>query len=211
MFCSQNRSQTRGKFLLRGGAVRRVSAARPPHVEAGEKWPKNGKTSLVLYYITLICLTVGDNFFCLSLTRVNALKGKRLDLDSPLFSRCYFRARSAYRETSPATNSGNWRKQGAPARGSRTESGTATLPRWQARSCPHSQHESTMSAVSTGALQLLTLPEVAQRLGVHRRSVERLIAAGEFPRPLKVGAATRVPVSDLQAYVARLMAQRGSA
>ncbi|HVZ65646.1 MAG TPA: helix-turn-helix domain-containing protein [Lacunisphaera sp.] len=68
-----------------------------------------------------------------------------------------------------------------------------------------------MSDVSSGALQLLTLPEAAQRLGVCRRSLERLIAAGEFPRPLKVRGSSRVPSSDVATYVARLLAQRGAA
>jgi len=59
-----------------------------------------------------------------------------------------------------------------------------------------------------GALQLLTLPQAAQRLGVCRRTLERLIAAGEFPRPLKVVGASRVLVSDVTAYIERLLAQR---
>jgi excisionase family DNA binding protein len=50
----------------------------------------------------------------------------------------------------------------------------------------------------------LTLKEVAARLQVCRRTLEREIHAGRFPRPLRIGRSVRVPESDLQAYLARL-------
>src|SRR5882724_7776565 len=46
----------------------------------------------------------------------------------------------------------------------------------------------------------LTLKEVAARLKISRRHLEREIAAGRFPRPLKIGRSVRVPESDLPAY-----------
>ena len=99
--------------------------------------------------------------------------------------------------------------------GSGTETGCSALHgvasgpcRW--RFSPN--HETTVSTKSVlEVADLLTLTVAARRLAVCRRTLERLIAAGKFPRPVKVGAATRVPVSDLQAYLAQLLAQRGAA
>lgn len=51
--------------------------------------------------------------------------------------------------------------------------------------------------------EFLTLPEVAARLRVSRRTVERLIRAGRL-RAVKVGAQTRVKVREFEAYVATL-------
>ena len=53
--------------------------------------------------------------------------------------------------------------------------------------------------MNEGAM-LLTVTEVAGRLGVSRRTVFELLKAGELPR-IKVGAATRVAARDLEAYV----------
>jgi excisionase family DNA binding protein len=174
-----------------------------------------GSPSLVLYYTTWHSANRPPAAWHLGcadgrLTRVNLLQGTQLDVDRRFLTCSYFGARTAYRETSPATNSGTWQNKGNPARGSRTESGKATSPRWQGWPCPHFYHESTMSEVLSlhDALQLLTMPEAAQRLGISRRSLERLVAAGEFPRPLKVGGASRVLASDVSAYVSRLLAQR---
>jgi excisionase family DNA binding protein len=49
--------------------------------------------------------------------------------------------------------------------------------------------------------ELLTLDEVADKLRVSRRTVERLIAAGRI-RPTRVGARTLVTEQELSAYVA---------
>lgn len=48
---------------------------------------------------------------------------------------------------------------------------------------------------------LLTVPEVAERLRVSRRTVERLIAAGRI-RPTRIGARTLVRVREVEAFVA---------
>lgn len=67
------------------------------------------------------------------------------------------------------------------------------------------QHDSAMSSNSSPAVgACLTLKEVAARLQVCRRTLEREIQAGRFPRPLKIGRSVRVLESDLQAYFARL-------
>ena len=54
---------------------------------------------------------------------------------------------------------------------------------------------------------LLTLDQVADRLQVSRRTVERLVAAGRI-RIVRIGRAIRVTERELEAYVA---AQRGRA
>ena len=51
---------------------------------------------------------------------------------------------------------------------------------------------------------LLSLDHAAQRLSVSRRTLEREIAHGRFPRPLKIGRATRVSFRALQDYIRKL-------
>ena len=53
-------------------------------------------------------------------------------------------------------------------------------------------------------VRLLTLENAAQLLSISKRSLERLIAAGDFPRPLKLGRSSRVSVDDVSAYLDRL-------
>jgi excisionase family DNA binding protein len=55
---------------------------------------------------------------------------------------------------------------------------------------------------------LLSKREAARSLGVCVRTLERLISAGSFPKPLKVGSASRFHPSDVSMYLERLMAQR---
>ena len=53
--------------------------------------------------------------------------------------------------------------------------------------------------------RLLTKREVAGRLSVSLRQVDRLVAAFDLPAPLKVGKrASRWREEDLAAYIARL-------
>lgn len=54
---------------------------------------------------------------------------------------------------------------------------------------------------------LLTLDEVADRLRVSRRTVERLIASGQI-RPTRVGSRTLVSDRELEAYVAAASRKR---
>lgn len=53
---------------------------------------------------------------------------------------------------------------------------------------------------------LITLEQAAQRLAISRRTLERLMAAGEFPAPLKLGRSAWV--ADVDAYCAQLRARR---
>lgn len=65
-------------------------------------------------------------------------------------------------------------------------------------------HETIVSTVPPEAPRLLTLNETAQRLAICKRTLERLIAAGEFPAPLKIGRSVRVAESDLQLFLETL-------
>jgi len=59
--------------------------------------------------------------------------------------------------------------------------------------------------------RLLRIPEAADVLAISVRALYRLIADGELPEPVKIGRATRIPMSDLLAYMGRLKANRGVA
>lgn len=56
--------------------------------------------------------------------------------------------------------------------------------------------------------QLLSVPAAAARLDISRRSLYRLIAAGQLPPPIKVGGSTKLCESDLVSYLEHLKAQR---
>ena len=56
---------------------------------------------------------------------------------------------------------------------------------------------------------VLTPGEVAARLTVSRRTLERLIAAGDFPAPLKIGRASRFHPRDIEVYLENLRRKRG--
>lgn len=49
--------------------------------------------------------------------------------------------------------------------------------------------------------RLISIREVASRLGLSIRAVYRLIASGDFPRPVKVGGASRFYESDLLTFM----------
>ena len=57
---------------------------------------------------------------------------------------------------------------------------------------------------------LLTLPQAAQDLSISKRTLERLIAAGDFPAPVKIGRSSRVPRTDLASYLEKICLQRGA-
>jgi len=57
-----------------------------------------------------------------------------------------------------------------------------------------------------GRRLLLTIPEVAQRLGVGRTTVYELAARGELEL-VHIGRAARIPTTALDAFVARLRDQ----
>jgi excisionase family DNA binding protein len=50
--------------------------------------------------------------------------------------------------------------------------------------------------------EVLTIPQVAERLKVSRNTVYRLISAGELP-VVEVGSVSRVAEKDLQDYIDR--------
>lgn len=56
---------------------------------------------------------------------------------------------------------------------------------------------------------LLPLSRVAEQLAVSVRTIHRLIAGGELPRPVKVGSQSRLPASEVHGYIERL--KRGRA
>ena len=60
-------------------------------------------------------------------------------------------------------------------------------------------------AASTGQTELLiTVPDAAKRLGVCRRTLEREIEHKRFPRPVKIGRKSLVPIAVLRAYLDKL-------
>jgi len=61
-------------------------------------------------------------------------------------------------------------------------------------------------------VELHTMPQAAALLTVSKRTLERLIAAGEFPQPVRfTSRCVRVPAADVAAYIERKLAQRGRA
>lgn len=57
-------------------------------------------------------------------------------------------------------------------------------------------------------LVMLRLPEVERRVGFKRATIYRLIAAGEFMRPVKMGVASAWPEHEINAWLARKLAAR---
>ena len=53
----------------------------------------------------------------------------------------------------------------------------------------------------SGPSGMLKRAQVALRLGVCERTVSRMVAAGEFPRPVKVRRAARWPESDVDRFL----------
>ena len=66
----------------------------------------------------------------------------------------------------------------------------------------------TASAGGEGRL-LITLNQAALALSISRRTLERLIAGGTFPVPVKIGRSSRVPREDIVTYLEQLRRQRG--
>jgi len=65
------------------------------------------------------------------------------------------------------------------------------------------------STVSMTSLErLLTLDEVAIQLGISVREVYRIMAEGELPPPVKIGRASRIPESEVAAYIETLKNRR---
>src|SRR4051812_26035928 len=64
------------------------------------------------------------------------------------------------------------------------------------------QREKQPMAEDTKERLLVRIPEAAERLGLSRSTVYEFIADGDL-RPIKIGRAVRIPVSELVAWVAR--------
>ncbi len=56
---------------------------------------------------------------------------------------------------------------------------------------------------------LLTLPRAAEALAISKRTLERLIARGSFPPPVKIGRSSRIPRDDITAFLEELRRERG--
>ncbi len=56
--------------------------------------------------------------------------------------------------------------------------------------------------------KLVGFDKVAEMLDISEREVYRLIAAGELPKPVKIGRLSKLPVSDVAAYIERLKMAR---
>ena len=53
-------------------------------------------------------------------------------------------------------------------------------------------------------VRLLSVRQVAELLSIHQRSIWRMAACGQLPRPVKIGGCTRWRLKDLQAWVEKL-------
>jgi excisionase family DNA binding protein len=56
--------------------------------------------------------------------------------------------------------------------------------------------------------QLLTLEQAASQLAVSKRTLYRMIASGEFPRPIRVGGSCRVSQIELVEFLDRAKKRR---
>jgi excisionase family DNA binding protein len=56
--------------------------------------------------------------------------------------------------------------------------------------------------------QLLGLDKVAKLLDVSKREVQRLIAAHELPKPIKIGRLSKLTAGEVEAYIEKLKQQR---
>ena len=57
--------------------------------------------------------------------------------------------------------------------------------------------------------RILTITEVGEMLARGRASIYRDLNAGVLPQPVRVGSSVRWPLSEINAYIEDLKAQRG--
>jgi len=75
--------------------------------------------------------------------------------------------------------------------------------------CAILENETAPSMMNDGGgYRLLRVGEAAKMLGISVRGLYRLIARGDLPQPVKVGHASRIPMSDLFEYVSALKSSR---
>ena len=66
-----------------------------------------------------------------------------------------------------------------------------------------------MSLIVENQPALLTLAEAARLLGTAKRTLRKMIAAGEFPKPVRRNHRwVRVPVEDIYSYIDRIKEAR---
>jgi prophage regulatory protein len=58
-----------------------------------------------------------------------------------------------------------------------------------------------MSGFETTNESLLRLPEVKARVGAGRSTIYRMVAAGTFPAPFKLGSTTAWKASEIAAWI----------
>jgi len=73
-----------------------------------------------------------------------------------------------------------------------------------------SQLPDALAACQSQEDRLISVGEVAAMLGTSKRTVPRLIAAGEFPAQVKVGRLARWFLSDVKGYLTRLKEKRAA-
>lgn len=56
--------------------------------------------------------------------------------------------------------------------------------------------------------RLLTITEVGLMIGRGRASIYRDMEAGTLPKPIRVGSSIRWPISEINAYIEALKAER---
>jgi len=61
---------------------------------------------------------------------------------------------------------------------------------------------------SLDALRAVSINDAADALGIGRRTLYRLINAGEFPQPLKIGRSSRILVRDIESFIRRKSVRR---
>lgn len=59
--------------------------------------------------------------------------------------------------------------------------------------------------------RLLRLDAVEDRVGWRKSKIYQEVAAGNFPRPIKHGSVNTWPESEINSYIAQLIAERGEA
>ena len=70
-------------------------------------------------------------------------------------------------------------------------------------------HDATRVAPEAGALTLLRLPCVIARTSLSRSTLYRRVAAGDFPRPIKLGErASAWSAAEIDAWIADRIAAR---
>jgi predicted DNA-binding transcriptional regulator AlpA len=63
-------------------------------------------------------------------------------------------------------------------------------------------------SVALDLKRLIGLGKAAEMLDISLRELQRRIAAGEFPRPVKIGRLSKVLVEDVLSYIERLRSAR---